>query len=362
MNPLDHRHNSKPVLLMCSERSGSNLLRCILDSHTRIYAPNTMALGHLCYEYIRNRNRFRGKNWNSMVTEVCRRINSSEFYSGVSVDEAEIYQNVNEDDIGGLYLYPYCKGLKQFGADRIMIKEHQAWRISSFFLNAFSNSKIIIQVRDPRDHVVSCKKLGKLYKSYHGSVPRAAKMWQTDQLGALSIYKRFGNNIVRFYYYEDLVHKPQKVLKDICEFIDIEWQERMLDFHLIEKKRKLRSKQYLHNMWANLDRPLNQSSVGQWKNKLNKFELKVVTTMVKPIINEFGYNIIDQKESYLEKATFLFFSFLAHFRYMVVTTLIWLAWLWTHQDIKVPLNVILGNTVRAHLSYERFRDRIGYRL
>lgn len=42
-----HATEEKPILVVCSERSGSNLIRLMLDAHPLAVAPNTMALGHV---------------------------------------------------------------------------------------------------------------------------------------------------------------------------------------------------------------------------------------------------------------------------------------------------------------------------
>jgi hypothetical protein len=128
----------------------------MLDAHPRVFAPNTMALGHLCADYTGLAGGNVPHGWQSVRSEVCRRVNASTFYTGVHVEKQELAAAVAENDIGSLYLHAYYKGMKQNGADRIVIKEHQAWRIAPFFLRWFPRAKIIVQVRDPRDHAISC--------------------------------------------------------------------------------------------------------------------------------------------------------------------------------------------------------------
>lgn len=87
MNLRDLGPSAVAALLLCSERSGSNLLRCMLDAHPRVYAPNTMALGLLCAGYDGNTREHDPEGWSAILDEVCRRVNASTFYTGVRVEK-----------------------------------------------------------------------------------------------------------------------------------------------------------------------------------------------------------------------------------------------------------------------------------
>jgi hypothetical protein len=322
-----------------------------------------MALGLLCAEYDSNVSEHDTERWKSVLREVCRRINDSTFYTGVSVEEEELSQNIMPRDIGSLYLYAYYKGMVQYGADRLMIKEHQSWRIAPFFLKKFPKSKLIVQVRDPRDNVASCKKLANLYIVYHGSITRAARMWTKDQLGALQLLKIFGEGVVRIHRYEDLVLDPRKTLQGVCEFLGLEWQESMLQYYHAQAEQRKRSEKYLYNMWANLDQPVKSNSVNQWKENLKTYELRSVERECGLLLTEFGYVPSWPDKISLGGSIFhTMYQLYETIRYLIITAFIWLAWLVRTHDYSVPFNVVLGNTVRAHLPYERFRDRLGYRL
>lgn len=334
----------------------------MLDAHPRVYAPNTMALGLLCASYDSHNREHDLEGWKAILGEVCRRVNASTHYAGVSVEEQELAKNIPVNDAGSLYLYPYYKGMIQCGAERLITKEHQAWRIAEFFLREFPHSKIVVQVRDPRDHAVSCKKLANLYAAYHGSVPRAARMWAMDQYGALQIREEYGAGIVRIHRYEDLVLHPRETLQGICDFLELEWNESMLDYHHAQAELKKQSNKYLHNMWANLDKPVNASSVGQWKKLLKPYELRAVEREVSPLCSEFGYDAGFPIDSALGDFVCAVYRFCAAVRYTIVTVGIWLAWLFITGDYRVPLHIVFGNAVYAHLPYQRFRDSIGFRF
>jgi hypothetical protein len=319
-----------------------------------------MALGLYCASH---RSSIKDQDdWGIVLGEISKRVNASTFYTGVLVEENELLENVSFNDMSWLYQYAYQKGMIQNRANKIVIKEHQAWRLAEFFLDCFPDSKIVIQVRDPRDHAVSCKKLGKLYSAYHGSISRAARMWVIDQSNAIKLIDKFGSDRVRVHKYEDLVQNSKETLLGLCNFLEIEWSDSMFDYHLAQANKKKISEKYLSNMWANLDRPIKTNSVGQWKTKLNRAELQIIQREVGSLLTTFGYDQSPCNYSKIGSMICSLYQACDFLRYILVTVFIWCMWLLFTRDYRVPFNILCGNAVRAHHPYEYFRDRFGFRL
>ena len=75
------KEDIKINFLISSERSGTNLLRCLLDAHSEVYAPNTMLLGQLWLKLTEYGDLRHENNWKVLLQEVCRRYDCSSFYS-----------------------------------------------------------------------------------------------------------------------------------------------------------------------------------------------------------------------------------------------------------------------------------------
>jgi hypothetical protein len=334
-----------------------------MNSHSDVFAPNTMALGHLCAAYSRQPGFRSSQDWKLLTAEVVRRINWSTFYTGVSVTEEELVQSVTEGDAFNLYLYPYYKGLKKYGATRLIIKEHQVWRLIPFFTENLQHVRIIVQVRDPRDYAVSCKKLGRLYSSYYGSLPRAARIWAKEQRAALQLAELYGASVVHTHRYEDLVTDTVATLRTICNFIGLEWDESMLNFHVKEAELARSREGYLRNMWANLDKPISPMSVGQWKDGgLRPLELLAVARETSSSRQNYYRAPCDNCGGIWQNIAYAWYKTYASSWYLGVTIWIWLRWLMKNRNVHVSREMIFGNSIREHHPYERFRDRIGYRL
>ena len=321
-----------------------------------------MSLGHLCADYSNGLNAHNADDWKALVKEVCRRTNDSTYQTGVSVNEQELLDNVARHDAVGLYMYPYYKGMDEHGARCVMIKEHQGWRLASFMLKAFPDAKIIAQVRDPRGHAASCKKLGKLHVAYHGSIQRAAQMWAQDASGAVELKETLGENVVRLHRYEDLVSQPRETLQAMCKFLDLPWDEAMLEFYTAQQAAKKRlSNKYRQNMWANLDRPVSTRSVKQWEKDLRPCEVRIVESEAGALLQRFEYEF-SGRGSIISRMLCRVYKLGAAVRHALVARGIWLAWLASTRDTRVEPSVIRGDAIQALLPYERFRDRLAYRL
>jgi hypothetical protein len=171
-----------------------------------------------------------------------------------------------------------------------------------------------------------------------------------------------GESAVRIHRYEDLVNQPRETLQAICRFLDLPWDEAMLEFYRAQQaaKKRLASK-YRQNMWANLDRPVSTRSVAQWEKELSPCEVRIVEGEAGGLLDRFGYERRG-RGGMISRALCGVYKLGAAMRHALVTRGIWLAWLVTTRNRRVTSDVMRGDAIQALLPYERFRDRLAYRL
>ena len=107
-------------------------------------------------------------------------------------------------------------------------------------LEAFPDARIVHMVRDPRALLASQKNRWRLRRLGGRNVPRLetlrlwvnyhpstmTRLWKAATDSALSLAGDRRFKIIRF---EDLVADPQSVIRDLCEFLELEYQGEMLD-------------------------------------------------------------------------------------------------------------------------------------
>ena len=83
--------------------------------------------------------------------------------------------------------------------------------------------------------------------------------------------------------YEDLVADPTSESKRVLEFLDIKWDDSVLNFAEHVRSKTVRSPTY-----HAVAKPIYQSARGRWRNYDSKFG--EATRMLQPFVEEFGYD------------------------------------------------------------------------
>jgi hypothetical protein len=103
--------------------------------------------------------------------------------------------------------------------------------------------------------------------------------------------------------YEDLVRDPSAVLRVLCEFLDLEWEPAMLDYHrhaaerlsselgdTIEAGRFVSRSERLQ-LWRFVDRPPQLDRVERWRREMSAEELRAFESIAADTLLEFGYEL-----------------------------------------------------------------------
>lgn len=270
--------------LMCSERSGSNLLLRMLDAHPEICGPPPTHLIRLLAE-----NLFRygdlqdEENWLRLLGDAADIMATKLGCWATDWPFEKLAAEVPRGDPGALVRHIYAGEALAQGKRRVFIKENHLYRFLPFVQQAFPGWRIVFQVRDPRDMCLSWKRSPIL----RGDVVRAAGIWREDQtrgrliLGCLGPARR-----IHFLAYEDLVTDPAGELAAICGFLDVAWSQRMLDYHRQETGP---DRAPLTDDWKNLRRPVMATNFGKYRQGLSRTELAYVETVCREPMTWFGY-------------------------------------------------------------------------
>lgn len=272
--------------LLCSERSGSNLIRAIVDAHPEICAPGPILLGHYV---LRHRYLFgdlqHDANWKELVKVVGRASRRGQGSWGVELSDAQILDGVSERSFGALYRFVFETALRRQGKKLLFIKENHGHRYMGFIAEQFPDARFVLQVRDPRDYYLSCKK-GWPWRTKYGSPLRTIETWKEEQTEFLNIRETLGSSRVFFQRYEDLLDDPARVLKPMCEFLGVAYDPRMLDYHRKDTSHAMADAAHA---WKNLSRPILQGNTAKYATGLSGAELRVIEARLGGLMRRLGY-------------------------------------------------------------------------
>jgi hypothetical protein len=96
-------------------------------------------------------------------------------------------------------------------------------------------------------------------------------------------YVRSLNPAVFTVKYEDLISDTHSTCKDLIQFLELDWDDKLLDHRQTAESRGWIETPSYHQVMQ----PLYRQAIGRWKNY--REQLNPVLPLLEPWINEFGY-------------------------------------------------------------------------
>lgn len=137
---------------------------------------------------------------------------------------------------------------------------------AEFFLNLFPKGKVIGIIRDPRATFVSHKyrlpENARELRSFH-----ILRNWKDYVRISNLIKNKFGTNTFLEIRYEDLISAPEEITKRICQFLDIDWDKKMV---LIEQFKDEQGKQWQSNTSFESFNGFNKKALTRFKKLISQ--------------------------------------------------------------------------------------------
>jgi amino acid adenylation domain-containing protein len=276
------------IFLICSERSGSNLIRAMLDAHPGISAPQPL---HLIRDVIARADALvHGDREGPVAQVMLGHVHDSlhKQFPGPVADAISARVAASDPFTPGQILRSLYDGIaRETGSSVVMVKENELHEAAAQIIDAFPEARFIFQTRDPRDYLSSAVTLKSgTFGNKFGSFRNAMQVWAADQKFGLRMLGHFGPQRVFFQRYEDLVANPEAVLRELCGFLGQPFSPQMLDYHQNENVQEFSSRR---DAWQNLARPVMSDNFNKYRKTLSKRRIRAVEAMVGPIMDRLGY-------------------------------------------------------------------------
>ena len=256
-------------------RSGTTLLRLMLDNHKAISIPNECTFILQLSKKYKNIN-----NWTSAIIErFIHDLKKTWLFENLKIDLTELKKKLleNSPEITFkeicLQVILHSESFKKKSGVVYAGDKNPAY--SLFFKSIYSifenNCKYIYIIRDYRDQFWSLK-------NARFEVPNAfvsAKRW----VNAYNNFKSISNgNPKNFYFikYEDLVNNPEKELQLICSFLGTNYDSSMLNFNDKDRLLSSFSNENLNGIHKSINEPVTNNKINYWKNNLSEKEIKIL--------------------------------------------------------------------------------------
>ena len=144
----------------------------------------------------------------------------------------------------------------------------------------FREARFVHMIRDGRDVALS-------YLSQNfgpRNVPEAARFWDDRVRTGRRHGDRLGPQRYRELRYEDLVAEPEPVLRSLCAFLDLTFEPQMLAFHE-EAKGQLTERL---GRWRGLYQPV-RSGMRDWTTEMADRDVEVFEAIAGDMLSDLGY-------------------------------------------------------------------------
>ena len=272
------------TFLICSERSGSNLITRMMDSHPMYCGPSPLHVFRLILD---NRSRYGDlsldRNWKTLIDDFVQIFDSKIGVWKTALTQECIYKSVEERSLLRLFRFVYEQEAKAHGKTRLFVKENHTYRYLPYLLAGFPGAKFVYMVRDPRDMSLSWK----LSDSLRGCVLRAAEVWREDQAKSIRAFQWLNEfESMHLIHYEQLIADTPATLESLCSFLNVPFSEAMIRYQddalTVENANQT-------TVWQNIKKPVMQDNFNKYKTGLSAEEIMYVESLCSDEMHVLGY-------------------------------------------------------------------------
>lgn len=277
----------KPIFIMSSERSGSNLVREMLNAHPNISAPPAAQLPRTLTAYRPYYgDLFVDANMKRMIADAIAINGSHPEKLEVNASVDEIFDALIERSLWGVIATLYFLNAREHGKTAWASKDNYLFDFAFAIKNTLPEARFIYLFRDGRDYACSMRKVGT--SSLH--IYNIAKQWQREQQACLQVFYDFKNSgHVHLLRYEDLLVDAEGTLRILCKFLDEPFSESMLNFHDGGTAKKLASQSAF---WKNLSKPVMKTNFAKFKLELKPSEIALFESVAGRELTLLGYPLM----------------------------------------------------------------------
>lgn len=252
-----------PIFVIGFMRSGTTLTQEVLGTHPKIFVADET----------------------DFIPTMREELNKISHYTGTTPEQL---RNIEFSSVLHLREFYWNKVHARYGdkiGQRLLLDKTTMNTIDLGLINCiFPDAKVIFVTRDPRDICLSC------FMQIMIPTPSTVQLlsWQGTatfyaQIMAwwLCMKQRMSMDFIEFRY-EDAIADFEDTYRKIFDFLGLDWDPAVVDFHKHAAKKFIASPSF-----SQVAQPLYSSSVARWRHYESEFA--PISQILQPFIEEFGY-------------------------------------------------------------------------
>jgi hypothetical protein len=274
-----------PIFMIGTQRSGSNLLRLMMNQLSEIAAPHPP---HILQRMMPLEKAYgdlsKVANFKKMVDDVCKLVELNPVpWEGVKLVRKEVAARCRNRSVVAAFGAVYDAMAEQVNAGTWCCKSlaniNYLRELEAYYADA---ACYIYLYRDGRDVALSFRKavVGEKHP-YH-----IAKEWGATQRIALTNRKYIDPK--RFYNlsYETLTGAPEIAMRGLCEFLGATYTDSMLDFHESDDARSAAS---ASELWGNVVKPVMADNTNKFLREMSGEDIRIFELVAGDVLDTLDY-------------------------------------------------------------------------
>ena len=272
------------IQMIGTQRSGSNLLRVMLDQSADIASPHPAHVLVTFYPLLHLYGDLdHPGNYRRLVSDVVDYIKANPVpWFNVVLDKDELFSLSGVYNLIELNRLVYERVAQAAGARYWCCKSMANVHFADELEKGNPDLKYIYLYRDGRDVAASFKKA--IVGEKH--IYPIARQWTEDQDACLRLAQKVPANRFHALSYEQLITHPQVTISNLCNFLEIEYHAEMLNFHT---SKEAAATAEAGAMWSNLQKPVMADNTGKFRNVLNETEIEIFELIAGDVMKKLGY-------------------------------------------------------------------------
>ncbi len=276
----------RPIFIVGAPRSGTTLLQFMLRSHPRISLPTGES--HFFIPIYKSRSKFGNLRQPSNIMRVLKTMYywSPEFletdFPGLELNFESILKDILKRkafSIPEIFSAVYEANALGEGKCRWGEKTPYYLLHMTTILEMYPKAQIIHIIRDGRDVALSLFRRHLDFGVYN--VHSAAEYWSDYVERGQMIGKTLPRSAYMECRYEDLVSDPYRISRRICEFLNEDFDEKVVNYKVSNTAGKT----------PLLQKPIDKVNFNKWRNEFNPYSIRVYECVAGKTLCRNGYEL-----------------------------------------------------------------------
>lgn len=274
-----------------TQRSGSNLLRVMLDAIDEIAAPHPPHILQRFLSLLPKYGDLSSKdNFHKLVEDVCElvRINPVP-WEGITLNTENIFKECEHPTLFDIFHAIYQVAAVQTHATFWLCKSMK----NSYYANAMEAAGIhpfyLYLYRDGRDVALSFQKA--IVGEKH--IYALANVWRKDQEAALTVRSIVPPERFISLSYEELISDTEGTMQSLCQKLGVSYTDKIMDYY---KSSESEHTALAGKMWQNVTKPVLKNNSKKFLREMSSDDICIFESVAGSVLKELGYELYTESE------------------------------------------------------------------